>query len=460
MSYSDFLAGKAIVSRLTGRDVAESELNSNLFPFQRKLVQWALRKGRCALFADTGLGKTLMQLSWADKAADRVLVLAPLAVAHQTVREGAKFGITATYARRQEDAPPTGIVVTNYEMLKNFDPAAFGGVVLDESSILKNFDGKTRDALIEAFSETPMRLACTATPAPNDIVEIGNHAEFLGVMTHVEMRAAFFVHEHDKGAQYVLKTHARQAFYRWMASWGMSIRRPSDLGFDDTGYDLPGLAIEPVIVETGYQPEGMLFATTLKGVGERAKVRKATAADRVKAAVALVEREPDEPWIIWCGLNDEADAVAAAIPGAVNVEGSMTPEAKADALAAFSEGRTRVLVTKPSIASFGLNWQHCARMAFVGLSDSYESYYQCIRRCFRFGQRREVVAYVVLSDLERTIHANVIRKEREADATAAELVKHLAEFERAEIAGLGKASLIYEPQRQAVMPEWLTRGIS
>lgn len=455
MSYKSFLATKAIVSRTAGCDVAESDLNPNLFPFQRKLVQWALRKGRCALFCDTGLGKTIQQLAWAEHAAERTLILAPLAVAHQTVREGQRFGIPVTYARTQADAAPVGITVTNYEMLRNFDTSQFGAVVLDESSILKNFDGKTRSQLIESFADTPMRLACTATPAPNDIVEIGNHAEFLGVMTHVEMRAAFFTHEHDKGNDYKLKTHARDAFYRWMASWGMSIRKPSDLGFPDDGYDLPGLTIRSSVVETNHRPEGMLFATTLNGIGERAKVRKATLADRVARAVAIIEAEPDEPWLIWCGLNDEATALAAAMPGSVNVEGSMSADAKADALAAFSDGRTRRLITKPSIAGMGMNWQHCARMVFVGLSDSYEDYYQCIRRCFRFGQSREVVAHIVLSDLERAIYENVMRKEREADRTAAELVKHLAQFERAEIAGIGKAALVYEPQRQAELPSWL-----
>ena len=458
MSYQEFLSHKRILSRTSGRDVDESILNPNLFPFQRRLVSWALRKGRCALFCDTGLGKTIQQLAWAEHAAERTLILAPLAVAHQTVREGSRFGIPVTYARCQDDAAPTGITITNYEMLSRFDTGQFGAVVLDESSILKNFDGKTRQALCDAFAETPMRLACTATPAPNDIVEIGNHAEFLGVMPHVEMRAAFFTHEHDKATSYKLKTHARDAFYRWMASWGMSIRKPSDLGFDDTGYDLPGLSIVSSIVETEHRPEGMLFATSLNGIGERAKVRRATLDARVARAVSLVESEPDEPWIVWCGLNDEAAAVAAAFPGAINVEGSMSPDAKAEALAAFSEGRARVIVTKPSIAGMGLNWQHCARQVFVGLSDSYEDYYQCIRRSYRFGQVREVVAHIVLSDLERAIYENVMRKERDADRTAAELVKHLAEFGKAEILGAGRAALVYEPTRQAVLPSWLTRG--
>jgi len=453
--YNDFLATKTIVAAAAGRNVDPATLPPDLFGFQRDLVSWALRKGRAAIFADTGLGKTAMQLAWASLAADRALVLAPLAVAHQTIAEGAKFGVAVTYARRQDEAPAAGITITNYERLEAFDPAAFGAVVLDESSILKSFEGKTRSRLIETFADTPMRLACTATPAPNDISEIANHAEFLGVMSRPEMLAAFFVHEHDKGNQYRLKSHGREAFFRWLASWGMAVKRPGDLGYPDDGYDLPGLTIEPIFVETVYRPDGALFATELKGVTERARVRKATAAARVAAAVELVGREPDEPWIVWCGLNDEASAVAAAIPGAVNVEGAMAPEAKAEAMVAFSRGDVRVLVTKASIAGYGMNWQHCARMAFVGLSDSYEDYYQCLRRCYRFGQRREVRAFVVLSDLERAIHDNILRKEREAEATARELVKHVAEYERAEIGGRARASLVYEPRRAMTVPAWL-----
>lgn len=455
MRYDDLLASKVRVAHGTGVDVAESSLNANLFPFQRTLVKWALRKGRSALFLDTGLGKSISQLAWAEKAAERTLILAPLAVAHQTVREGARFGIPVTYARKHEDAAATGITITNYEMLSRFDPSAFGAVVLDESSILKSFEGKTRTALIESFAQTPMRLACTATPAPNDIAELANHAEFLGLMSRQEMLASFFIHEHDKGKQYRLKRHGREAFYRWLASWGMAVKKPSDIGFSDDGYDLPPLAIDPIFVDTGYRPDGMLFATELKGVTERAKVRSATLEDRVVAAVKLIEGEPNEPWIVWCGLNAESSAVTAAIPGAVNVEGSMTPDEKARAMEDFSNGTLRVIVTKPSIAGFGMNWQHCARMVFVGLSDSYEDYYQCLRRCFRFGQTRSVRAYVVLSDLERAIYENVLAKEREAQSTAREIVKHLAEFERAEIGGVNRAALMYEPVAQMALPKWL-----
>lgn len=453
--YEAFLATKAITVPSCGIDVAPEDLHPALFDFQRDLCRWALRKGRAALFTDTGTGKTLMQLAWSQHAADRVLIMAPLAVARQTVAEGDRFGIPVTYARSQASSPLHGITITNYEMLGHFSPADYGAVVCDESSILKAFDGKTRNALIDAFRDTPMRLCCTATPAPNDIAELANHAEFLGLLTRTEMLATWFVHD-DKGWR--LKGHARQAFYRWLASWGMSLRKPSDLGYSDEGYILPELHIEPVIVRTDYAPPGQMFALGLHGVGDRAAVRKDTMQERVDAAVALVTREPDEPWLLWCGLNSEADALTRAIPGAVQVQGSDSPENKARLLLDFAEGRLPILVTKAKIAGLGLNLQRCARMAFVGLSDSYEAYYQALRRCWRYGQQREVYAYVVLTDLEETIYGNVLRKEAEADQTAKELVKHVAAFERAEI-GTARVRDTYSPDKPMELPDWLADAV-
>jgi DNA modification methylase len=437
--YTAFLESKRLVVPSAGVDVAADALHSALFPFQRDMVRWALRKGRAALFADTGLGKTLMQLAWAQHTGRRVLILAPLGVARQTVREGERWGIPATY-RRDGSSAGDGITITNYEMLPHFDPAAFDAVVLDESSILKNFEGKTRSALIAAFRETPMRLCCTATPAPNDTAELANHAEFLGLMSRAEMLASFFVHD-DNGWR--LKGHAREPFYRWLASWGMHLKRPSDLGYSDLGYDLPPLHIQPEIVDTDYAPAGQLFATTLKGVGDRVAVRKATLKDRVKRAAELIRREPSEPWIAWVGLNDEGRDLAALIPNAVLVEGSQSPDEKADALEAFASGRTRVLITKPTIAGFGMNFQHCARMVFVGLGDSYETYYQSIRRCYRFGQAREVDAHIVLSEPEDAIYANVLRKEAEAESTGTELLRHVANFEKEEIGRVSDNEFVY-----------------
>lgn len=449
-SYSAFLTTKALVAQPAGIDPDAAAFPDAMFPFQRALVSWALRKGRAAIFADTGLGKTVMQLAWAAQIPGPVLILAPLAVARQTVSEGARWGFDVTYARSQDGASD-GITITNYEMIGKFDPAAFAGVVLDESSILKSFEGKVRTQLIAAFAGTPYRLACTATPAPNDIAELANHAEFLGIMSRVEMLAAFFVHD-DEGWR--LKGHAREPFYRWLASWGMAVKRPSDIGFDDTGYDLPALSILPEILPTDYTPPGQLFSTTLKGVGDRAAVRKETITERCQRAADLIASAPDEPWIAWVGLNDEGRMLAAMIPDAVLVEGNQSPDEKADALSGFADGRHRVLITKASIAGFGLNFQRCARMVFVGMGDSYEQYYQAIRRCWRFGQTRPVTAHIVLTEPEEAIFDNVKRKERDAEAMGRNLVQHVAAYERAEIAG-ARANLVYEPTQDMTLPAWL-----
>lgn len=451
LGYADFLASKARLAPTRGVPLEREAVSAQLFPFQRDLTWWALRKGCAALFASTGLGKTLMQLEWAQHAAGRVLVLAPLGVARQTVREGEKFGIPVTHARSADASPTTGITITNYEMMEHFDPSDYGAVVLDESSILKSFEGKMRTRLIERFVDTPLKLCCTATPAPNDITEIANHAEFLGVMKRTDMLATFFVHD-DQGWR--LKKPAREAFYRWLASWAMSITLPSDLGYEDDGYILPELRIKPVIVATDYRPDGVLWPMGLKGITERSNVRKSTVADRVAATVALVNAEPDESWLLWCGRNDEADALAKAIPGSVNVQGSDDPEVKGDRLAGFADGEYPVLISKPSLAGFGLNLQRCARMAFVGLSDSYEQYFQAIRRCWRFGQRRPVDVYIVLSEPERPIYDNVLRKEREAGVMTQELIRHVAEFERVEVRE-GRARMDYAPAQPMVLPSWL-----
>lgn len=447
--YLSFLEAKAPVLPASGIEVTDDQIHPSLFGFQRDLVRWALRKGRSAIFATTGLGKTRMQLEWGRLTGERVLFVAPLAVAQQTVREAAVLGIDLVYARSQEDAAP--MTITNYEMVDRFDADRFGAVVLDESSILKSHDGKTRTRLIEQFSRTPYRLCCTATPAPNDTAELANHAEFLGILSRVEMLATFFVHDERS---WRLKGHAREPFYRWLASWGMSVQRPSDLGYDDGDYELPPLSIRPVILPTEYTPPGQLFATTLKGVGDRAAVRKQTIAERVSVSVELIQAEPDEPWVVWVGQNAEGVAMQAAIPGSVNVEGSQSPEEKADALMRFVAGSIRVLVTKPSIAGFGMNFQHCARMVFVGLGDSYEQYFQSIRRCYRFGQTRDVHAYIVLTEPEETIYQNVLGKEREAQTTADELVKHVGAYARAEI-GQARHQIDYEPTAPMRLPEWL-----
>lgn len=430
-AYAEFLGRKALSSPSVGFDPGD-DIAPHLFPFQRDLTRWALRKGRAAIFADTGLGKTVMQVEWARQVSEhgRVLIVAPLAVTAQTIDMAASFGVDVRYARNGDDVAGP-ITITNYERLSGFDPAAFVGVVLDESSILKNYTGSTRTLVIDMFGQTPYRLACTATPAPNDIAEIANHAEFLGVMTRRGMLASFFVHDQDG---WRIKRPARKPFYRWMASWGMYIRKPSDLGYSDDGYNLPPLTIEPCFVGADFTPPGMLFAVGIGGVSGRASVRKATAGDRVARAAEIVAAEPDERWIVWCGLNDEADGVARLIPGAVNVTGSDKPEVKADRLLAFARGEFKVLVTKAGLAGFGMNFQGCARQVFVGMGDSYEQYYQAIRRSWRFGQTRPVNVYIVLSDLEDVIYQNVLSKEAEARTMGDALIAEVAGYERAEVA--------------------------
>ncbi len=437
-SYQTFLQNKRAIAHPVGMEVPLTDIHPRLFPFQRVLVQWALRKGRAALFVDTGLGKTGMQLEFARLTGTRSLILAPLSVARQTVSEAIKIGIDAHYTRSGTDLTD-GINITNYELLDHFNPADFGTVILDESSILKSLDGETRNKLIALFAQTPYRLCCTATPAPNDITEIANHAEFLGVMSRAEMLAMFFTHDSTTSAHsgWRLKKHAEEPFYRWMASWSMSVKKPSDLGFDDTDYVLPPLCTTPLIVETSYAPDGALFHTGLKGIVDRSQARKNTLNARVERAIALVASTPGQ-WIMWCGRNDESSALARLIPESVEIKGSDSPDAKVAAIEAFQNGARRVLITKPRIAGFGINLQNCHQIAFVGLSDSFESYYQCIRRCWRFGQEHPVQVYIVLSEIEQEIYANVTHKEQEATAMSDRLIAHVQAFERKEIEDMGQ----------------------
>lgn len=608
-SYAEFLASKERKVQAIGHSIDAGDIHPMLHDWQARIVTWAVQTGRAAIWADTGLGKTLMQVEWARLSGQRALIVAPLAVCQQTVREAARIGVEARYVRAEEDAAGPGLWVTNYEMATRFTPSALDAVVLDEASILKASDGKTRTALIEHFAPVKHRLACTATPAPNDIEELTNQAEFLGVIPRVEMLASYFVHDQDG---WRLKGHARGPMFTWMASWAVAIRRPSDLGYPDAGYDLPGLEILPHLLPVDVVPEGQLFATDLGGVGGRAKIRKATLNARCEQAKAIIDeshgwqrvgtklaawdgspntpriaepsttltrlsesderlkgeppkrtastcasttsrtrrsssstsatpqsgatldgesgtpptlsselnasgspssatRSPSgitgcasstesplpsttsssnsraagapsaecrsatsqadvspsttattlvgsaassvenatsvsgsskttrsssgeqsstysnpEPWIVWCGLNDEQDHLALAFGDrCFSVTGGMSPEEKAEAILRWVEGERPILITKPKIAGFGMNFQHCARMVFVGLSDSYEQYYQAIRRCYRYGQTRPVHAHVVLSELEGQIASNIARKEREASHITESLVRQM-----------------------------------
>lgn len=421
MDYQKFLERKSVRVNKPGIEVTASQIHPMLHDWQKELVQWGVRTGRAALWADTGMGKTVMQLEWARLSAQTSLVIAPLAVCQQTVREAAKLGIEARYIRHHDAVDKPGLYVTNYEQVSNILPRSFGAVVLDESSILKNSSGATRTMLIDWAAEIPYKLACSATPAPNDPEELTNQSEWLGRMSRTHMLAAYFIHDQDG---WRLKGHARRPMMQWMAQWAVALTRPSDVGGDDAGYNLPGLDVIPEIVAAEIEAEGQLFATDIGGVTGRADMRRRTLHARVDRAAKLVANDPG-PWILWCGLNSEADSLAAAIPGAVNVHGSLNPEEKARLLLGFADGDFEILITKPSIASQGLNYQHCHRMAFVGLGDSYEQYYQAIRRCYRYGQKEIVQAHVIVSELETQIAANVARKEKQANQITTELVAEM-----------------------------------
>lgn len=441
-TYVEFLAAKGRVDHVSGFE--PDAIMPALFPFQRDIVRWACKRGRAAIFEDCGLGKTPQQLEWArlvhERTQGRVLILAPLAVAAQTKREGEKFGIPVTVARSQEMAGE--ITIANYEMLEHFDPGEFAGVVLDESSILKNFTGATRNAIISAFAETPYRLACTATPAPNDYMELGNHAEFLGTMTRTEMLSMFFVHDGGETQKWRLKGHAQASFWRWICSWAVMLRKPSDLGYADDRFSLPGLRYVEHIVEADPLKAGFLFDSEPATLSDRRDARRASIDDRVAKAEELTST--GDQWLLWCGLNEESEKLTSAIKGAVQVTGSDTNEHKERAALAFAEGRIRVLVSKPSILGWGMNWQCCARLAFVGLSDSYEELYQAVRRCYRFGQTREVEAHIITASTEGATLFNVRRKERDAEEMARAMVDHMSEINKQELRGTARTQSEYE----------------
>jgi len=426
-SYHEFLASKRRVYAGAGLSDRVS-LPPMLYDWQAAITRWTLKKGRCALFADCGLGKSFMQIAWAHALDVPTLMLAPLCVAEQTVDEARKLGIDLAYA----DGPHAirgKLTITNYERLERFDPAAFEAVVLDESSILKSFDGKTRTKLIAAFQHTRYRLCCTATPSPNDIAELANHAEFLGLMTRAEFLATWFVHD-DEGWR--MKKHARAPFFRWLASWAMTLRTPGDLGYSDEGYILPPLRIQDHVVMASAPPEGMLFHDmAAKGIQGRLAARCASIPDRV-ARAAEIAAQPGQ-FIVWCGLNNESSALARAIPGAVEISGRDSYVEKRNAILGFVAGEHRAIVTKAKIAGFGLNLQNCHQMICVGLGDSYEQYYQLIRRCWRFGQASPVDVHIVISEAETGVVANVRKKEAAALAMSRELLSELRDFEREEM---------------------------
>lgn len=425
--YHEFLRRKERRNSPAGVDVSTDELSNVLFGFQRTIVAWALKMGRCAIFADTGLGKTLMQLEWARHIGKRVLILAPLAVSTQTANEGRKLDLSVNVCRDASDVLD-GINITNYERLEKFDLASFDAVVLDESSIIKSQDGKTRAMLTEQCANVPYRLACTATPSPNDVMELGTHAEFLGAMKHVEMLATYFTHDGGETQKWRLKGHAKRDFWRWVSSWAALVSKPSDLGFSDDGFVLPELRMREHIVSSDIGNDGALFALPAQGLMERRAARRESISARVAQAAAIIANDTDaSPWLVWCELNAEADALTAILPNATEIRGPDSIEKKEQALLGFAAGTIPLLVTKPSIAGFGMNWQRCHKMLFVGVSDSFEALYQAIRRCYRFGQTHPVDVHLVLSEAEVSVLQNLKRKERDAQTMRHAMIEAAAE---------------------------------
>lgn len=459
MTYEEFLKTKEFVVKPCGFDC--DERNPKLFDWQNDVVRWALRKGKAAIFTGCGSGKTRMQLQWAQKVHEHtgkpVLILCPLAVAQQTKREGESCGIGAKVVRDKSQCV-NGINVTNYEMLPHFDPKAFAGIVLDESSILKQKMGKTSLSLRELFETTPFKLCCTATPAPNDFMELGTHAEFLGVMKQTEMLATFFVHDGGETQKWRLKGHAEKKFFEWVAGWACCFERPQDIGYNEDGYDLPELRVQEVVVETSdtelADGQMMLFAPVGSTLLERRSARRNSLEERV-AKAAEIANGTDEQVLVWCDLNAESKALTQAINGAVEVEGSMSLDEKEENIVGFLDGKNRVLVSKPGICGWGLNAQCAHKMIFVGLSDSFEAYFQAVRRCWRFGQEYPVDVYLVISDAEGNVKKNIERKQADAERMVKELVNETKERLTADIQQTKRDVDEYYAFERMEIPEWL-----
>jgi DNA modification methylase len=453
MEYQQFLESKRFKINTVGWDIPKSEINTILFEFQKDIVKWAIKKGRCAVFLDTGLGKTFIQLEWARLIGKKTLIVAPLSVARQTIREAKKINIEVNYVRNSE-LMTNGINITNYEMIENFTPDCAEAIILDESSILKSISGKTRQKLINQFKNIPFKLCCTATPAPNDYIELGNHAAFLNVCSMQEMLSMFFINankEHtfifdntiitkkgsNKGGQeWRLKHHAEDTFFQWLSKWSIVMTKPSDLGYSDEGFILPELKINPIFVKSEYSSKQNLFFMGLSGLGDRAEIRKNSISDKAVIAHELIESD-DGQWIVWCGLDKEGIAMRNGFNGlSREVKGTDDPELKAKSFEDFQDGKFQILVTKCKIGGFGMNFQNANNAIFFGLNDSWETWYQAIRREWRFGQKKPVNVYVLLSELEREVYDNVLRKDKMAQRLKIKMIELLKDYERGEIKGV------------------------
>lgn len=461
MNYQDFLSSKRILADACGFEVPDSEINPMLFPFQRDICRWALRRGKAAIFAHTGLGKGPIQMEWCRHVAEHerhsprggtVLILAPLAVSQQFVREAEKFHVPLALCKTHKDVRP-GINVTNYERLEHFDLCQFDGVALDESSCIKDWTAKTTQTLTMALSNTPYKLCSTATPSPNDHAELGTHAELLDVMRRSAMLAMFFEHDGGETSKWTIKGHAKRPFWKFVASWAVCVKRPSDLGYADEGFALPPLHMHEHVVPVDHSinTDGMLFRCPDMSATGLHKELRLTCEDRARKVAELVRAKPDVPWIIWCNTNYEADAVRAALPEVTEVRGSDSQDHKERVIMRFLDGDVEQLLSKPSVFGFGLNLQHCRNMAFVGLGYSFEEVFQAIRRCWRFGQTQAVNAHLVIAETEGAVLSAIRRKERQYE----ELQSEMNEAMREEQLAARHRAARYDHTKEMVIPQWL-----
>jgi len=455
MDYQSFLKSKELRALPAGMSKTP-ELAWHLFDHQRDVVEFLLKAGRGAAFLDTGMGKTAVELEFGRQIVEHtnepVLMLAPLAVGQQHKREAERFDTDAVVVRDQSEVSGARIYITNYERLHLFDRSKFAGLILDESSIIKSFTGKTTRAITEFASDMQFRLPATATPAPNDHMELGQHASFLGVMRSSEMLARWFITDQSEMGKYRLKRHGVKPFWSWVASWARCVGKPSDLGYSDDGFGLPPLHVHKHIVETDLT-EGagdMLFRIPDVSATSIHKEKRLTSMHRAARIAELVRAEPGEAWMIWVETDYDADSIMELLPEAVEVRGSMKSEVKEERLNDFTLGKIRILVSKPSIAGFGLNWQHCARTAFVGLSFSYEMFYQAVRRFWRFGQLRPVECHIAMADTETAIWQTIQRKQRDHETMKLEMFEAM----RREVLVKGVKNP-YEAQQVAKLPSWL-----
>ena len=422
--YQDFIKNKNREIYSGGIDV--EKIHPILFDFQQDIVKWALKKGKACIFADCGLGKTFMQLEWVRHLGGTSIIIAPLAVNYQTKMEGKRIGVDVNICETQSDVKP-GINIINYEKIHKIKIENFDSVVLDESSILKSYTGKYRNELIERTRDIKYKLACTATPAPNDYMELGNHAEFMDVMTRTEMLSMFFIHDSGQTQKWRLKGHAQDEFWKWITEWAVMIRKPSDIGYKDNDFILPEIEVHEHIIKSNKKFDGYLFVQIAQTLQERQQARKQSIDERVKKAGEIINGS-DEPWLIWCNLNEESEKLNKTIKDSIEIKGSDKHEHKEKSMIGFSIGKIKRLVTKPKIAGFGMNWQHCSNMMFVGLSDSYEQYYQAVRRCWRFGQKKKVNAHIIIADTEGSVIKNIKRKEKDAMNMAEKMTRNMSEL--------------------------------